>query len=94
MTIIILLFLLIIGSLIFWLYSNAQKRAETLKLEKEYEMTKELLRQNPKNSRQREQMLIAGRKYYSSLRNGILSIYDEQAISNDLSAIIGSDPDS
>lgn len=31
--------------------------------------------------------LELGRKYYSKLRGGILSIYDEQAITNDLSIL-------
>lgn len=35
----------------------------------------------------RKTALEAGRKYYSTLRGGTLSIYDEQAITNDLSAM-------
>lgn len=31
--------------------------------------------------------LMAGRKYYSELRGGDLTIYDEQALANDLSTI-------
>jgi hypothetical protein len=67
------------------------------KLAKEYEAAKNMLRKNPKNSQFREAVLSAGRKYYSSLRDGvyvdgILTIYDEQAISNDLNTIIGSNP--
>ena len=31
--------------------------------------------------------LVAGRKYYSRRRGGILSIYDEQAIANDMSTM-------
>ncbi|MDB5203276.1 MAG: hypothetical protein JWQ27_2685 [Ferruginibacter sp.] len=35
----------------------------------------------------RTRALELGRKYYSKLRGGVLSIYDEQAIANDLSTI-------
>jgi uncharacterized membrane protein len=67
------------------------------KLAKAYEAAKDILRKNPKNSQLREAVLSTGRKYYSSLRDGvyvdgILTIYDEQAISNDLNTIIGSNP--
>ena len=35
-------------------------------------------------------MLLTGRAYYSCLRpRGVPTIYDEQAISNDMSAILG-----
>ena len=56
----------------------------------QYEQTKDELRQNPKDSRAREAMLVAGRAYYSCMReNGSPTVYDEQAISNDMRAIIG-----
>jgi energy-converting hydrogenase Eha subunit C len=74
---------------IFWLISNSNKRA---KLAHEYEAAKDALRNNPGNVKFREGALYAGRKYYASLRDGVLSIYDEQAISNDLNAIMGSNP--
>lgn len=35
----------------------------------------------------KQRALEAGRKYYSELRGGTLSLYDEQAIANDLSTI-------
>jgi hypothetical protein len=35
--------------------------------------------------------LRLGREYYSKLRNGALSLYDEQAIANDLSTIASTD---
>ena len=50
-------------------------------------MTKDKLRQQPSNNKLREKALKAGREYYKSLRNGQLSIYDEQAINNDLAAV-------
>lgn len=74
---------------IFWLISNSNREA---KLYREYEAAKDALRSNPGNLKLREGALYAGRKYYSSLRSGVLNIYDEQAISNDLNVIMGSDP--
>jgi len=35
----------------------------------------------------KQKAVIAGRAYYSELRGGSLSIYDEQAIANDISTI-------
>jgi hypothetical protein len=35
----------------------------------------------------KKRALDAGRRYYSRLRNGRLTIYDEQAIANDLSTM-------
>ena len=58
----------------------------------EYETAKEKLRKNPQDSLMREAVLLAGRQYYANLRNGQLSIYDKQALANDLSTIIGTKP--
>ena len=56
----------------------------------QYEATKEQLRQNPSSSQAREAMLKAGRAYYSCMREeGVPTIYDEQAINNDMKAILG-----
>lgn len=56
----------------------------------QYEATKEQLRQNPNSVQAREAMLQAGRVYYSCMREeGVPTIYDEQAISNDMKAILG-----
>ncbi len=56
----------------------------------QYEATKEQLRQNPSSIQAREAMLQAGRAYYSCMREeGVPTIYDEQAISNDMRAILG-----
>ena len=52
-----------------------------------YELAKDKLRQQPNDNYLRENALKAGREYYKSLRNGQLSIYDEQAINNDLAAV-------
>ena len=43
--------------------------------------------EDPYDNRLRDSALQAGRKYYASLRGGILTIYDEQAIANDLASI-------
>lgn len=56
----------------------------------QYEATKEQLRQHPSSSQAREAMLKAGRAYYSCMREeGVPTIYDEQAINNDMKAILG-----
>lgn len=56
----------------------------------QYEATKEQLRQNPNSVQAREAMLLAGRAYYSCMREeGVPTIYDEQAINNDMKAILG-----
>lgn len=61
------------------------------KLKQEYEDFKYKLSQNPQNQELRQLTLQKARDYYSSLRNdGRLTIYDEQAIQNDLSLIINS----
>lgn len=77
-------------SVVFWLVSNAKKRA---KKAQEYEDAKEALRKNTGDARLREAALNAGRSYYASLRHDVLSIYDEQALTNDLSMIVGSIPE-
>lgn len=55
-----------------------------------YEAAKEQLRKNSGSSQLREAMLQAGRAYYSCMRDeGVPTIYDEQAINNDMKAILG-----
>lgn len=81
----------LIGGLIFWINRNRKRRIRLLQA---YEEAKEALRKNPKDSKLRYNCLQAGRAYYSSLRDGnLLTIYDEQALNNDLSTIIGTNPD-
>jgi uncharacterized protein with PQ loop repeat len=63
-------------------------------LAQEYEDAKDALRKNPERVELRELALHAARQYHASLREGTLTIYDEQAISNDLSIIIGINPKS
>ncbi len=56
----------------------------------QYESKKEQLRQNPDSAQAREAMLKAGRAYYSCMREQqVPTIYDEQAINNDMKAILG-----
>jgi hypothetical protein len=78
-----------VGLLCFLLFSILN---QTNKLAQRYENAKEALRKDPKNVSLRESTLQAGRKYYARLRGGKLSIYDEQALTNDLSIILSSDP--
>jgi hypothetical protein len=56
-------------------------------LDDKYFFAKERLMEDPYDNRLRDLALQAGRKYYASLRGGILTIYDEQAIANDLASI-------
>ena len=86
-----LIFLVAILALVFgWLRANHNRRQ---RIAMAYSAAKEALRQNPDDSFAREAMLDCGRKYYSSLRGqGLLTIYDEQAINNDLMTIIGARP--
>jgi hypothetical protein len=68
-----------------FILSDAAKVKEQFK--NNYELAKDNLRQQPNDNYLRERALQAGRQYYKSLRNGVLSIYDEQAITNDLAAV-------
>ncbi len=58
-----------------------------------YERSLNVLRNSPQNSTLRQEALEVARIYYSTMRGGVNSIYDEQAISNDLATIYGSDID-
>jgi hypothetical protein len=85
------IFLLVFVAPFFWIANNQKRRVRLLK---QYEEAKEALRKNPNSSKLREKFLESGRAYYASLRDGnILTIYDEQALNNDLSTIIGTNPD-
>jgi hypothetical protein len=70
---------------ISYILSQVAQKKEQIK--KNYESSRNKLRQQPSNNQLREKALQAGREYYKSLRNGVLSIYDEQAITNDLAAV-------
>jgi hypothetical protein len=46
-----------------------------------------ILKYNNKKEEFKQRALVAGRRYYSKLRKGELTLCDEQAIANDLSAM-------
>jgi hypothetical protein len=69
--------------------SDKEERDKKERIFLQYEAAKAVLRGNPNDLELREYALVAARIYYSSLRGGTLTIYDEQAISNDLLMIIG-----
>lgn len=73
----ILIFIVIVGGIIAMIYNNHNRNQ---KLKEEYDQA---LR-----GKDKKLALEAGRKYYSALRGkGKLTIYDEQAITNDLSTM-------
>lgn len=72
------------------MYSNKKWAEYVQHMLAEYEVTKEQLRKNPGSDQAREAMLQTGRAYYSCMREeGVPTIYDEQAINNDMKAILG-----
>lgn len=75
---IILLAILLIIVVLAILYNKG--RTALLKEKKEKYL-------NAIRSRDKAKALIAGRDYYACLRKGTLTIYDEQAIANDLSVM-------
>lgn len=69
-----------IGLIIYLLYQRSQdKKATTQALYEDY--------QDALKSGNKTRALQAGRAYYSHIRKGKLTIYDEQAIANDLSTM-------
>ena len=82
LTAVITISVIVIIFVAFFKEKNAQSQ-----LGDKYLSAKERLMEDPYDNRLRDSALQAGRKYYSSLRGGILTIYDEQAIANDLSSI-------
>lgn len=73
---------------IYQSYQELTEHSEAMK--QKYEEAKEKVRTDPDDKLAREQMVEAGRAYYSCLRDdGKPTIYDEQAVANDLKAIIG-----
>lgn len=71
-------------------YSSKKWTEYTLYMRSEYEAAKDRLRRRPTNPQTREAMVAAGRAYYASMREGgVTTANDEQAIANDLKAIIG-----
>ncbi|KQX69251.1 hypothetical protein [Paenibacillus sp. Root444D2] len=75
----VVIFLILLG-----LAANEEEK-ETA--QKNYRNALDILSRDPKNPQLRQNALDCGRRYYSSLRdNGRLTIYDEQAITNDILA--------
>jgi hypothetical protein len=71
-------------------YSSKKWSEYVRQMLEQYEQAKEQLRQNPESYQIREALLHAGRAYYSCMReDGVPTIYDEQAINNDMKAILG-----
>ena len=85
-----------IPSAFLWVFHkiDKEKTERRLKAKKEYDDALSDLRKNPKNSDLRTRALDAGRNYYGIMRGSAISIYDEQAIQNDLSTIYNTDLDS
>lgn len=76
----LLVFLAVVGAIIYFVkYGNDKREDEQKRL---YQAYQDALRSGNKGA-----ALSAGRAYYSNLRKGKLTIYDEQAITNDLSAM-------
>lgn len=71
---------LVLAACIWWyLFIKKKERAKALLLKGAYDKAIA--------AGDRKAALEAGRAYYSSLRDGKLTIYDEQAIANDLATI-------
>lgn len=77
--------------LYFFVSNIGMREKKAIELKQEYEDILDRLSRNPNSQKLRQLALEIARDYYSSLRNdGRLTIYDEQAIQNDLSLIINS----
>ncbi|MBA4851676.1 hypothetical protein [Emticicia sp. BO119] len=85
--ILILIIIMIWGFRDYFIYQT-KKRNEKLKaLQESYDNALKTLKESYEaalKSEDKAKALEAGRKYYSFKRNGELTIYDEQAITNDL----------
>ncbi len=75
-----------IGALLYWLFIYLPQQ-KARKIEEEYQLElkniKALYDEALKGNDKKEALSL-GREYYSKLRRGNLTIYDEQAITNDL----------
>lgn len=74
---IFVLIFVVAGAILFLTLSLPNKKSKTYKIEYD-----EALQRRDKRA-----ALELGRKYYKSLRNGRLTLYDEQAIANDIASI-------
>lgn len=79
--------LLVIISVIVIISRSAKKKAiRRLDAEQQLEFLKKAYDIALKKG-DKANALKAGREYYSALRNGLLTVYDEQAIANDLATM-------
>lgn len=63
-----------------------REQEERIKFQKDVETLKTNYKRALKSG-EKQRALVAGRRYYSKLRKGELTLCDEQAIANDLSAM-------
>lgn len=73
-----------------WVIWQSSKVDKAMPKKEIYDDLLSELRENPNNAYLREKALMAGRDYYGTLRlDGHLTIYDEQAITNDINVALG-----
>jgi hypothetical protein len=82
-----IIFFLAVFIFIIWaiIHNSNKNDARRAKLKLDY--------QNALKGDDKKRALIAGRNYYGDLRNGKLTIYDEQAITNDLASMKTVEPE-
>jgi len=87
------MFAVILGAVLIYFISRNQtkkKEAETKRKKTEFEQKRNELKEQYETALQsgdKKVALAKGRDYFSFLRNGQLTIYDEQALTNDLTAM-------
>lgn len=82
--------MMLIVSITIWVIWQSSKVDKAMPKKENYDDLLNQLRENPNNANLKERVLIAGRDYYGTLRlDGRLTIYDEQAITNDISTAVG-----
>ncbi|SHL99942.1 hypothetical protein SAMN05444266_10623 [Chitinophaga jiangningensis] len=84
------IFLIAIALVVYWIIRESKRKKEWRKKKEVYDAYLAKLEEAYKNSLKGTDKSLAldlGRKYYKMIRNGELTIYDEQAIANDLSTM-------
>lgn len=82
--------MMLIVSITIWVIWQSSKVDKAMPKKENYDDLLIQLRENPNNANIKEKVLMAGRDYYGTLRlDGRLTIYDEQAITNDISTAVG-----
>ncbi|MBO0947358.1 hypothetical protein [Fibrella forsythiae] len=87
---VILCAIVVVGAFFVWMTEHEKKKAEAEKVNQAHKIFGEQLESTYRLallSNDKSKALEAGRAYYGHLRGGSLTIYDEQALSNDLSAM-------